>query len=110
MNERSVAAGTQFTVLLLPTKELTLSDVVSQHWTPVPEAYARLVRNEAAVRQSLQAQLAERQIAFVDALPALQALLEQGLLPYSATRDGHLNPAGQQAVAQQVRRSLTSQL
>jgi lysophospholipase L1-like esterase len=109
MNQHSTAAGTRLTVLLLPTKELTVSEVVTTHLAPVPEPYTRLVQNEAVVRQQLQAQLAARQIAVVDALPPLRSLLEQGTLPYSVTRDGHFNPAGQQAVAEHLLRSLMSQ-
>jgi hypothetical protein len=65
------------------------------------------VEQEEALRQRLRIELARRRINLVDALPSLQALVDAGELPYSRTRDGHLNPAGQRAVAQLVRAALT---
>jgi hypothetical protein len=110
MQVQSAAAGTRFAVLLLPTKELALAETVKQQMATVPESYATLVADEAAARLALQQELTARHIAVVDALPALRALLAGGVLPYSTTRDGHLNPAGQLAVAELLGNSVLASL
>jgi hypothetical protein len=91
-----------FTVVLIPTKELALSEVVRDGLTSVPPIYARLADNETRLRALLTERLQDRQITVVDSLPRLRELARQGVLPYSDSKDGHLNPAGQRAVAELV--------
>jgi hypothetical protein len=102
MREQCVARGVGFSVLLIPTKELALSEVVREQLTTVPPLYARLADNEARLRELLTERLESQQIAVIDALPRLRELARGGVLPYSTSKDGHLNPAGQQAVAELV--------
>ena len=102
MRQRALAADTRFAVILIPTKELALSDAVYAQATNVPSRFKRTAENEDAVFQELRAQLAARQIEVIDALPALQALVRGGELPYSPTKDGHLDPRGQQLIAELV--------
>jgi hypothetical protein len=106
LRARSAAAGAGLQVLLIPTKERVLSDVVDEQVAEVPSSYRRLVQHEDELRQRLRAELADRQIGLIDALPALQALVAAGEIPYSQTRDGHLNALGQQTVAQLVRAAI----
>lgn len=103
MRQRAVAADTRFAVVLIPTKELALSEAVYEQATAAPSRYRRTAEDEAAVFEQLHAQLAIRQIDFIDALPALKAVVRGGELPYSPTRDGHLSPRGQQVIAELVR-------
>lgn len=102
MHERSKAAGVNFMVVYIPTKELTLSRNVYAELAEVPPAYSQQVESEQAVRERLGAYLAAEQIPFVDTAPVLQELAQNGTLPYSATKDGHLNLEGQRAVAELV--------
>lgn len=98
MEQRSAAMGARFAVVLIPTKELALSRVASAADDPSGD-YARLVRDETEARRQLLAGLDARGIAHADSLGGLRAVAEEGELPYSATRDGHLSVAGQRAVA-----------
>jgi hypothetical protein len=106
MREQVAAAGSQVTIVLIPTKELVFKPAADQHFDNMPRAYVRLAQMEDAVRVQIREQLARREIPFADATPALRALVEAGISPYSSTRDGHLSPAGQRAVAELVQATL----
>ena len=103
MQARAEAASADFAVLLIPTKELALKQVVASRLGELPHDFSAQVSEEELTRQTLHRELAVRSIPTIDALPALQSLVESGALPYSETKDGHLNEAGQQAVATLVR-------
>ena len=107
MDRRCTAAGVRFGVVLIPTKELALADVAREHLEPASVEYADLVDDEDALRNRLRERLAAARISVVDPLPALRALARDGTLPYSATRDGHLSPSGQRAVAEALRATLS---
>jgi lysophospholipase L1-like esterase len=106
MRERTEDSGARFAVVLIPTKELAVSDLAGDVLPSIPPIYAELVEDEQAAIARLRALLAARRIASVDTLPALRALVLLGRLPYSATKDGHLSPDGQRSVAEQLRASL----
>jgi hypothetical protein len=102
MHAQCVTQGVGFAVVLIPTKELALSEVVRDSLASVPSAYARLADSETKLRALLVEQLQARQITVIDTLPRLRELAQDGVLPYSDTKDGHLNPTGQRAVAELV--------
>jgi hypothetical protein len=102
MYERCKAEDVTFMVAYIPTKELALSRNVYEELAEIPPAYSRQVESEQAVRERLVEFLSAEQIPFVDTVPALQELARNGTLPYSASKDGHLNVKGQRAVAELV--------
>jgi hypothetical protein len=102
MDRRCTASGARFAVLLIPTKELALADVARATLAEVPAGYAKLVEDEDVLRTDMRERLASEKIPVVDPLPALRDLAREGTLPYSATKDGHLSPPGQRAVAAAV--------
>ena len=103
MREQCAAQGARFAVVLIPTKELALREVAAENLAQMPPVYHRLVEQESAARRRIAEQLAAREIELIDTLPALVSLANNGRLPYSDTKDGHLSPLGQRAVAEVVR-------
>lgn len=102
MRDRAARAGVGFAVVLIPTKELALRNAAEANRPDLPPVYLRMVRDEEAARGRLVEELAGERIALVDTLPALRGLADGGELPYSDTKDGHLNARGQRAVAELV--------
>jgi hypothetical protein len=109
MHEQCAAANVHFAVLLVPTKELALREAAYAELAEVPPTYTTMVEDEDDVRRALREQLTARQVPFVDALPTLSALARDGDLPYSETKDGHLNALGHRAVAELVRSAIEQQ-
>jgi hypothetical protein len=106
MRNQSTVAGVGFAVLLIPTKELALQEVVHRAMPSAPPAYDRLVVEETALRSALLEQLRSRGIPAVDTLGPLSSMAQRGELPYSETEDGHLNRIGHRVVAETLRAAM----
>jgi hypothetical protein len=91
----------RFVVVLIPTKELVFRDLVLRP----PQDYRALVENEEAFWAATVAFLEERDIEWLDALPALRRQLLGGAQPYPVD-DGHPNALGHGAIAQAVKERL----
>ncbi len=100
MNQKASAAGIQFAVLLLPTKELVFKDAAYAAVTPRSKAYKALLENEELLRQKTIGFLASQNIKTIDALPALAARVKDGVQPYPWSSDGHPNPEGHTVLAE----------
>jgi hypothetical protein len=107
MSDQCAARGARFAVVLIPTKEYVLRDAVEGQLSGLPPVYERMTAEEETVHALLRRELEARQIPLVDATPALRDLAANDTLPYSSTRDGHLSPADQRAVAALVRATLS---
>jgi hypothetical protein len=91
-------AGSQFFVLLVPTKEL----VLAPYWTNAPPTFGQLIRNETTMWDQTKTELGRQGIPFVDGLPLLRQELAQQRQPYPVTDDGHPNATGHRALADGV--------
>jgi len=102
MRDRARAAGAEFYVLLLPTKEAVFNvapDAAPAGFSPL---YAVVVQHEARLWQRLKAFCEQEGIPVIDALPALRAALHDGPQPYPTLWNGHPNAAGYRVIAQTV--------
>lgn len=104
LHERASARGIRFVVLVIPTKEIVFRERVAK---PSP-AYAALASPESRVMELVRAHLSARRIESIDATESLRAQLASGVSPYPASSDGHPNPSGHLAIAEQVARAIRS--
>ena len=100
------AKNIQFKVVMIPTKENVLYDLMEKTYDTLPASYIQFVRRERLLRGLLKHRLAERGIPFIDPLPELKACLDRNELPYPLSRDGHPIPVGYHAIAQAVNKQL----
>jgi hypothetical protein len=91
-------AGAVPVVLFVPTKEFVFVD----HVMDASHAYRSLIENESTFLQRTSDYLQQRHIGFVDATPALRAVLANGVQPYPVSSDGHPNAVGHRAIAGSV--------
>ena len=102
MQQRSQAADTLFVVLLLPTKEMVFKNLLFAKPDAVPKAYKTVIDNEQLARQKTLRFLKDKQIHYIDALPALRERLGNGEQPYPISADDHPNAIGHQTIASLV--------
>jgi lysophospholipase L1-like esterase len=105
MADRATAAGVDFLVLLIPTKELVCRDVVPDSLAADTD-YHQVIEREELVRQNTIAFLRAHDVSFLDALPALRRSLAERVPPYPESADGHPNRDGHRVIAQLVLREL----
>jgi hypothetical protein len=99
MQERLAAAGIDFCVLFIPTKELVFSGLAKDLNNL---DYAKLISNEKQMWEISRRFLQQNNIKYIDALPFLQGQLEEGHQAYAVNDDGHPKEYGQQAIAAAV--------
>lgn len=105
MNEIAADANIEFKVLMVPTKELVYSDVLSEsgEMGAHPDMEAA-IRNEEAIRADLFQFLGDSKLSYVDPLPVLrEALRTRVIYPFN---DGHPNAAGYRLIAEQIAAAL----
>ncbi len=106
MNARLKLAGIPLLVLLVPTKELVFKSVVPLEDVQSWEFYGSLLENEEEMWRRTKVALRDLDIQYIDALPVLQTLVQDGVQPYPVSWDGHMNVIGHRAVADLVRSSI----
>jgi hypothetical protein len=100
VHQLALRDGIRFIVLLLSTKELVLSE---QAKALESLNYLALIRNEQQFWSEAKAFFEQHAIEYIDALPALQAGLQEGDQPYHVNYDGHPNAVGHRVIAEAVR-------
>jgi len=105
MADRATAAGMEFLVLLIPTKELVYRDVVPPKLA-ADEVYHQMIDAEEVARNKTMAFLQAHGLFYLDALPALRRSLAEHVPPYPESADGHTNRDGQRIIAQLVLREM----
>lgn len=98
MQQRADHAGIRFVVLLIP-KEYVFNKAATTCEHP---DYLALVQHEKVFWEETRRSLAQENIEYIEALPALQAQLEKGPQPYQVHADGHPSRHGHRAIAQAV--------
>lgn len=105
INHRARKAGVPFLVVGIPTKELVFEPAVRQANildAPAGAHYVRLIENEKNIWERVREFLTKQEIAFVETLPYFRKQLDNGIPPFPASLNEHLNPSGHLAVAQCV--------
>jgi hypothetical protein len=83
----------------IPTKELVFAERIAASGVAAPPSYLRLVEDELAFWSRVGAFLRARRIPFVATTGALREALDRGEAPYLPDWNGHLNAAGNAAIA-----------
>ncbi|MFH1116723.1 MAG: SGNH/GDSL hydrolase family protein [Pseudomonadota bacterium] len=102
VNRRLKEKGVRLLVLLLPTKELAMEDLMKQGKIKASPAYERLVGDEKKNWSSIRSNLQEHSIPFVDGLAALRETLKQGRSPYLINHDPHPTAYGHEILGRYV--------
>jgi hypothetical protein len=102
INQRLEEKGVRFLVLLLPTKELAVEDLMKQGKIKASPAYERLVRDEKTVWNTVRSNLQEHSIPFVDGLTILRKSLQEGKSPYLINHDPHPTAYGHDILGRYV--------
>ena len=81
---------------------IALLDAVYGSLAEIPNSYQSLVENEEQVWQETKEFLKKQGIHFIDTLPILRELVQDGIQPYPISKDGHKNSVGHRAIAELV--------
>lgn len=93
--------GIEFIVILFPTKELTLVELVDESGMDEGlEAFRKLTGHENDMWEKTKRTFQENDVLFCDMLPHFREMLRQGEMPYRVDADGHLSAPGYKAVAE----------
>ena len=95
MAELAAERKIRFIVALIPTKELVFKEL----WSTPSESFSTLTDNEGRFLKITKHFFEEKGIEYVDVLPALRTQLAEGIQPYHASSDGHINEHGHLAIA-----------
>lgn len=102
MNEICQQNHIQFLVVVIPTKEMVFSDYLEHNSkVPLDDVIDQLLLNERVATQQTFTFMTDTKIPYVDALPALQKSVQQGLYARSAG-DMHPNKNGYRVIAETV--------
>ena len=96
-------------VVLIPTKELVFEDEVAASGLEPPAAYRMLLPAEKRLWRTVAEELEAEAIDYVEVVDALRAAAAQGRNPYLSDWDGHPNVVGNEVIAREVAKYLTSQ-
>ena len=102
MARRAKERGVRFIVLMIPSKELTFKDAVRRSGVIAPQTYHQTVRREERMWRVTKQYFEEHQIEYIDTLPQLKQMLNEGQQPFHMSDDTHLNAAGHKIIAQLV--------
>ncbi len=102
INRRLKEKDVRFLVLLLPTKELAMEDLMKQGKIKASPAYERLVRDEKKIWNLVRSNMLEHSIPFVDGLVGLRDTLKQGKSPYLINHDPHPTAYGHEILGRYV--------
>lgn len=110
MNERCLANGIHFVVVIIPIKEIVFSDYLQQEKSlPQHKVIETLLKNEGLTRETLFQFLEEANIRYVDTLPALKQMVHKDLYARDAL-DMHPNRNGYRVIAKAVYNSIKDDL
>jgi lysophospholipase L1-like esterase len=99
---RTRAAGVDFIVLFIPSKERIYYDAFVESGTSLPSAYHQLVKREDALGRELKDAMTQLDVAVVDPLPDLERAVRSRSDVYPERDDGHPLAAGYELYARSV--------
>jgi lysophospholipase L1-like esterase len=108
MSEKARSMGIEFSVVLIPSKEVVFFDYLKEKGYELPADYTGLVENENKLVAGLSRFFKSEGIRFADARPYIEKELYTSRDVYSTTDDGHPLEAGYNAYARAVYESILS--
>jgi hypothetical protein len=109
MNAACLQHGTQFLVVVIPTKEMVFSEYLEGNRSlPMGDVIDRLLGNERIARKKTFEFLKTSGIGYVDTLPALKHSIENQLYARTAA-DMHPNKNGYKVIAEAVFETIKEQ-
>ncbi len=103
------AQGVPLLLVLIPTKERAYCGKLGASGVKLPESFAKLCEAETQAKSELLRFLADKKIAFVDAMPALEAQIARGVQLYPTDSDGHPQGTGYGVIAREVAEAVRRQ-
>jgi hypothetical protein len=107
IQSRTNAAHVKLIVLLIPTKELVYSKIISAR-NELDDTYRALVQMETQNREEMRGFCTDHAIQVADALPALQDAADRNQAIYQASSDGHPQANGYALIAGTVNAALNN--
>lgn len=108
MKKKADALGIEFSVVLIPSKEVVYFDYLKKKGYELPPDYTELVENENELVAELSRFLRAEGIRFADARPYVERELSSSRDVYSTTDDGHPLETGYNAYARAVYEGILS--
>jgi lysophospholipase L1-like esterase len=108
MKKRADAEGIEFSVVLIPSKEVVFFDYLKEKGYKLPDDYTGLVENENNLVAGLSRFFKSEGIRFADARQYIEKELYTSSDVYSKTDDGHPLEAGYNAYARAVYEGILS--
>lgn len=97
IQQTTLQAGVKLIILLIPTKEMVYVPFINTN-----QIHAQLAEDETYRRNQIITFLENNEIAYVDALPALQDAVQRNQTIYPRSFDGHPEPQGYFVIGQAV--------
>jgi hypothetical protein len=102
MNEACLKSGSQFVVVVIPTKEMVFAKYLEQDASiHLRDVIDELLANERMIRNELFGYFHAAGIRYIDTLPAMESMVGQGLYVRS-DRDMHPGKNGYRVIAESV--------
>lgn len=108
MKKKADTLGIEFSVALIPSKEVVFFDYLKEKGYKLPDDYTGLVENENKLAAGLSRFFRSEGIRFADARPYIERELFTSGDVYSTTDDGHPLEAGYNAYARAVYEGILS--
>lgn len=102
MRESVRAAGARLLVVLIPDKATVYAPVIAATSSPAGAQLQRLARLDTEVRRALSDGLDSLGIVYLDATPALETALREGIAVYPEGDDHHNSAAGYRVIAETI--------
>jgi hypothetical protein len=99
MSDATRQGHADFSILMIPTKELVYYEALSDTGDATIQALGELAHRESAFRARFKQDVCESGIRCIDPLPALSEAVRSGKSPYPMDSDGHPNRFGQSVIA-----------
>lgn len=92
----------EFLILMIPLKERVFYELYPENKIGLSQAMQWTISKQDEVRRRTVDYLKQNEIPYIDTLPILDNCFKLGRQPFFIDTDGHLNQAGQAAVAKAV--------
>lgn len=102
MDKRLMQANAHLAIVIIPTKEMVYETHMRAVDEKPPAEYTGIFEPETRLRKEIFAFCETVHISCIDTLPPLAKKLDEGVMVYQHTPDGHPNPKGYRVIADTV--------
>src|SRR3989338_5029966 len=102
MDQRLTQEGVRFVIVIIPTKEMVYETHMRSAGESLPSGYTGIFASEMLLRKEIFTFCEEAHISCIDTLPDLAKKLDEKVMIYQHTIDGHPNAMGYDAIAKTV--------